>query len=182
MKIKKSKMLLATIILTIIQLTLSALSIIAISFNLFGINEVMEYWVNELYSGQMEFSGFLTSYYFETALVILVNFLSVKFYIKGYKYSVFSSQYGKMMIMNAISQLLFSSFLPGIFALITAIMMMNKKPAVKPVNVSQDGEFYINEVKFEAMSQAINRLKELKDNGAISEEEYYDNLNKILES
>ena len=41
---------------------------------------------------------------------------------------------------------------------------------------------YYNQIKFEAMSQAVTRLKELRDSGAISEEEYYANLNKILES
>jgi len=35
--------------------------------------------------------------------------------------------------------------------------------------------------KLEAMSEAVARLKELKDKGAISEEEYYANLNRILE-
>ena len=41
---------------------------------------------------------------------------------------------------------------------------------------------YISDYKLNAMSEAVARLKELRDKGAISEEEYYINLNKILES
>ena len=39
----------------------------------------------------------------------------------------------------------------------------------------------MNDYKKKAMGEAISRLKELKAQGAISEEEYYETLNKILE-
>ena len=41
---------------------------------------------------------------------------------------------------------------------------------------------YLSQFKMEAMSDAVRKLKELKERGAISEEEYYASLNKILES
>ena len=48
-------------------------------------------------------------------------------------------------------------------------------------DVQAQSEEYINEMKLAAMSEAVTRLKELRASGAISEEEYYANINKILE-
>ena len=180
MKTKKSKMLLSTIILSIMQIVLNIFSAFAIGFNWFGLAEYVDMILFELYGGIMDLNSFLMSYYLDVAFVCLINILAIRFYLKGYKYSVYNPQYGKMMILNAISQFLFSSFIPGLFALITGLRMMNKKKVQQPYTSSE--EAYINEVKFEAMSQAITRLKELRASGAISEEEYYANLNKILES
>ena len=180
MKIKKSKMLLATIILSIIQIAFGIFSALAIGLNLFGLAEYVDMVLFELYGGIMDLNAFLMSYYLDVAFMCLINFMAIRFYIKGYKYTVYNPQYGKFMILNAISQLLFSSFIPGLFALITGLRMMKKKK-VQTTYASSE-ESYINEIKFEAMSQAITRLKELRANGAISEEEYYANLNKILES
>ena len=55
--------------------------------------------------------------------------------------------------------------------------MINKKPTIAK---SQEQSF-LSDYKLMAMSEAVTRLKELRATGAISEEEYYANLNKILE-
>ena len=39
----------------------------------------------------------------------------------------------------------------------------------------------VNEYKMKAMTEAVARLKELRQSGAISDEEYYATLDKILE-
>ena len=76
--------------------------------------------------------------------------------------------------------MLISSFLPAIFALIAGIRMNKEKAPVPVANVNNNP--YLSEYKMEVMSDAVKRLKELKEQGAISEEEYFASLNKILES
>ena len=41
---------------------------------------------------------------------------------------------------------------------------------------------FLPDYKLNAMGEAVSKLKALRDSGAISEEEYYATLNKILES
>ena len=82
-----------------------------------------------------------------------------------------------MVLVYAIIQLLFSAYIPAIFGIITGALMINKKPTIAK---SQEQSF-LSDYKLMAMSEAVTRLKELRATGAISEEEYYANLNKILE-
>ena len=84
-----------------------------------------------------------------------------------------------MVLIYAIIQFLFSAYIPAIFGIITGALMINKKPATI-LNKSQEQSF-LSDYKLTAMSEAVARLKQLRESGAISEEEYYANLNKILE-
>ena len=169
---KKSKMLLVTFIFTIIHLVFSLFVASVLMFNLFGVVDALGYILQDI-GYELEVASLITSYCFEIMLASIVNFISARFYFRGYKYSVYSVNYGKNVIFNGIMQLLFSAFIPGILAIITGAIMVNKKPKIAS---------NINDLKFEAMSEAVSRLKELRESGAISEEEYYANLNKILES
>ena len=84
---------------------------------------------------------------------------------------------GKRVVIMAIFQLLFGMYITGVVALIIGIVKMNKKATViEPVVDSG-----IPKQKLELMGEAVERLKKLREIGAISEEEYYINLNKILE-
>ena len=58
--------------------------------------------------------------------------------------------------------------------------MSKQKKKIVVTETSDDN--FINDAKLTAMSEAVTRLKELRESGAISEEEYYANINKILES
>lgn len=177
---KKSKMLLATLIITIIQLTIIAFVAITLMCNLFGIVDSMDYILQTYVAQDLTIDYMLTSYYLELGMGFIVNLSAARLYYKGYKYNAFGEIYGKRVIVDGVFQLLFSSFVPGILAIITGIMLMKKKPVV--VSNSEQDEMYINDAKLAAMSEAVTRLKELRDSGAISEEEYYANINKILES
>jgi len=171
---KKSKMLLAAFIFTVFHLVFSVIVASVLMFNLFGVVDSLGYFLQGVVS-EAELANMITSYCFELLFAFIVNFMAARFYFKGYKYSVYSVSFGKNIVFNAIMQMLFSAFIPGLLALIAGIIMINKKPKI--VNASN-----INDLKFEAMSEAVSRLKELRDSGAISEEEFYANLNKILES
>ena len=182
MKIKKNKLLLTTIILTIAQIAIIGLSAIALGFDLFGIRQMIEGTVKELYAGQMDMDGFVTSFYIESLFIVFINIMVLVRYIRGYRYNANSPAFGRHLIWNSVSQFLFSSYIPAIFALITGLKLISKKPSVAAQENMSNEQAYYNQIKFEAMSQAVTRLKELRDSGAISEEEYYANLNKILES
>ena len=59
-------------------------------------------------------------------------------------------------------------------------MLRIKKPKLIIENTAtKEGE--VSDFKLTAMTEAVTRLNELRSSGAISEEEYYINLNKILE-
>ena len=178
LKRKKSTLLLVTIILTILQMATVLLAGVALIFNLFGVVDILNSLVMDMYPGTTV-DSFLPTYYIELGLSFLVNMSCLRLYIKGYKYGAIGQIFGKRLIMNGIIQLFFSAWLPGIFAIITG-SVLGKKKILDPVETSN--ESYINEMKLAAMSEAVNRLKELRASGAISEEEYYANINKILES
>lgn len=178
-KTNKNPMLIATFVISVIHLVLITIVGLCLIFNLFGTMDYYNRFVSTyLYSGY-DLSKDITMFVFETILNFGVNLYICNFYFKGIKYRVNNSQYGKVLIYYAIIQILFSSILGGIFALITAIIMINRKPA--KVNADASVQTFLSEYKLMAMSEAVTRLKELRASGAISEEEYYANLDKILE-
>ena len=177
---KRSKLLLATFILTIIHMSLLLFAAAALIFNLFGVVDIMNMILSEYQSAGVTIDYYLTTYYFELALSFIVNFSCAKLYYKGYKYSAYGEVFGRRLIMNSIIQLLFSAFIPAILALITGVKMCKQRHNIVSAQINDENA--INETKLAAMSEAVTRLKELRASGAISEEEYYANINKILES
>jgi hypothetical protein len=87
------------------------------------------------------------------------------------------NELGKRITFMAIFQLLFGMYITGVIALIIGLVKWNKK-SVRPIVTVETG---IPSQKLELMGEAVERLKKLREIGAISEEEYYINLNKILE-
>ena len=154
---KKNKLLLTAFILTAIHLALTILVAIALGFNLFGIVDVL----NNAYMSmgmQVAVSDMLMSYYFDFVFVVIINFLCIKRYWLCYKYNANTPSHGRSIVFNAIMQLLFSTYIPGIVALIAGIKMQK----AKPVQSQEQQQQLINEIKFEAMSEAVARLKELR--------------------
>ncbi len=175
-KKNKNVMLTLTLIFTILQICINVFVGFVLVCNLWGF---IDYY-NELMSSVIanyDLNMYLTSYYIELTLASIINIYSAIFYFKGIKYRVSNKQYGKMVLVYAIIQLLFSAYIPAIFGIITGALMINKKPTIAK---SQEQSF-LSDYKLMAMSEAVTRLKELRATGAISEEEYYANLNKILE-
>ena len=79
--------------------------------------------------------------------------------------------------MKGIFQAFIGSAIAGIFAIIAGAIMKDQKAVVVAEEKVQTD---ISDLKLNAMKEAVLRLKELKERGAISEEEYYANLDKIL--
>lgn len=177
---KRNKNVLLTITfgLTVLNILLNVFIAITLSFNLFGFVDYYNGIMSTVIEGY-DISQYTTTLYINMIFTVGINIYASIFYFKGIKYRVSNKQYGKMIIYYSIMQLLFSTYIAGIFALITGIVMTNKK--VAPIDEKATAQSFLSDYKFMAMSEAVTRLKELRASGAISEEEYYANLNKILE-
>lgn len=173
---KKNKLLLTAIILTYISIIMSTIALATLMFNLFEIGDSVEIYLQE-YMGVTEIEGMMTMYYIEMALAILINIYSVRKYSKIYKFRLNNKEAGRYIISVALWQLLFCSAIPAIFGFVAGIKMTKKKVQVETVPATP----YLSDYRLNAMSEAIARLKELREKGAISEEEYYASLNKVLE-
>ena len=160
-------------IISFVAVAINLFAIVVLTFDLWGIVEIAEKYLNEI--------GFtlgtdLSLMSFELALVVLIDLFAGLRYLKILKNRVVNSRSNP--IMQTIFQMLFGSLIAGLLACIG----LNKLVRRRPIPVSEEDKVaYINEFKKKAMGEAITRLKELKAQGAISEEEYYETLNKILE-
>ena len=176
MKTKKNKLLLSAIIITYISMGLSLLAIIGLAFNIIGIKDIVsDYLIS--FGGEQDIDATFTMYYIETVVAILVNFYAVRNYTKIYNYRVNNREAGRYLTNVAFWQILFCSLLPGLLAIIAGVKMSRRKVEVQTTSANS----YISDYKLTAMADAVARLKELRDKGAISEEEYYASLNKVLE-
>lgn len=177
-KKNKNVLLIITFVLTLINVLFNVFFVIMLAGNLFGIVDYYNAIMSTVVTGY-DVSAYMTSIYLNAFFTISINIYVLVFYFKGIKYKVNNKQYGRAMVYYGIMQLLFSTYIAGIFSIITAIVMINKKPA--PIEEKANAQSYLSDYKLTAMSEAVTRLKELRASGAISEEEYYANLNKILE-
>ena len=161
-------------IVSFIAVAINLFAIVVLTFDLWGIVEIAEKYLNEI--------GFtlgtdLSLMSFELAFVVLIDLFAGLRYLNILKNKIGLNPRSNP-IMQTIFQMLFGSFLAGILACIGLNQLAHRRPV--PVS-EEDKVAYINEFKKKAMGEAITRLKELKAQGAISEEEYYETLNKILE-
>lgn len=178
-KTKNNVLLLLSAIFSYIAIAISVFSIIVLSFNLFGVVDIYEQIMSEIYYQGFDVENQITVACIDLVFGIFMNLYFANFYLKGYKFKVYNKEYGKAVLVMGILQLLISSFIPAVLAIIAGGMMMSKKKKIVPEEASAKSLF--SEYKMEAMAEAVGRLKELRARGAISEEEYYENLNKILE-
>ena len=173
---KKNKLLLTAIIITYISLSVTIIALASLLFNLFEITDMVEKYLQE-YLGTDDVSQMFTMYYIEMFIGILVNIYAIRGYSKIYKFRLNNKDAGRYLTSVALWQLLFTSWVPSIFGFIAGIKMMKRKVQLETTPANP----YLSDYKLNAMSEAIARLKELRDKGAISEEEYYASLNKVLE-
>lgn len=173
---KKNKLLLTALIITYISIATTLLILAVLMLNLFETADIVEAYLAE-YMGVEDTSFMMTMYYVEMFLSVLINIYAARNYSKVYKFRLNNRDAGRFITSVALWQLLFSSWVPALFGFIAGIRMMRRKVEVEtsPANP------YLSDYKLNAMSEAIARLKELRDKGAISEEEYYASLNKVLE-
>lgn len=179
-KNKGSILLLTAGILSLLSVVMYIFITVVLSFDLWGMTTNV---INMLISqGITDAASEVNFMCFEMAILAFINIYFAMYYIKGFKYRIAGRNYGHMVVVKGIWQILLGSALPAIVAIIAGVKMKNT--VHKPVEVTPTEEVQTNGIsnyKLEAMGEAVARLKELKDRGAISEEEYYINLNKILE-
>ena len=187
MKGKKNCVLLLLIILSYIS-AFSHVALMAImSFNLFGFVDFYEGLMSSYMGMPVDMSVDITFMCIEYIIAVLFDLQCVKVYKRVYKYSALKNDTyyrvgSQNLIHMSIFQMLISSFPVGLIALITGIVLGKKKVKIEEkVVVTETQEPKFSDYKLNAMSEAIGRLKELRAQGVISEEEYYANLDKILE-
>ncbi len=179
MKVKRNKLLITAGVISYIFGVMALICGIALGFNIFGAGDYYSEVLLAIYENvDVEMELFIQT--LELIVSGVLSFYFARFYFKMDKVPVKTPQVGKTIITVAILQLLFSSFITGIFGLIAGIAIKNgKTKVIIEARTKSDSE--VSEFKLTAMSEAVTRLNELRSSGAISEEEYYASLNKILE-
>ena len=160
-------------------------SIVAYAFNLFGVMDLYAEVMSSIYpnyAGQIDMSMM----YLQIGIDVLISISFGNFYLTGYRHRFYSREYAARIILNSVLGLLCGLFIPSVIGLIIAGVMKSKSSySHNEVNVDKSMlrrvESEIPQGKLIAMSEAVERLKQLREKGVISEEEYYTNLNKILE-
>ena len=191
MKIKRNWFLLTIVILCYFSVFFHFASLMIISFNLFGLMDMYQSLMSEYLGVAVDLSADMTFLVLEYMIAIVFDLQCAKAYKKVYKYSALKndSYYrvgSQRLIQMSIFQMLISSFPIGVCALITGIVLGRKgarmsENKVTTSAVNPEIKSDVPDYKLKAMGEAINRLKELRSMGVISEEEYFENLNKILE-
>ncbi len=185
MKKNGNKLILTASILSYVFAGISIMLGVFLGFNVFNLyNIVVEAFADMGY----ELSTIDTEIFIYTLEFIIggvVEIYFANFYRRVYESIFLPKEAGKTIIIMGVLQILFASFVPAIFAIIAGVRVKNGKVA-KIVDVNEERveigkRAGISEFKMTAMSEAVSRLNELRKTGAISEEEYYATLNKILE-
>ncbi len=175
---KNSVMLVTAGVLSYIFAGISIALMIILGCNLFGISDLYVDFLHETVSYLIDAESQISLMCIDFLVSAMVDFYFGRFYFRANRSPFKSVQLGGAIVTTGVLQILFGSFVPGLFGVIAGVVMKkaknkNLKPAPENLNVS--------DFRFTAMSEAVTRLNELRSSGAISEEEYYANLNKILE-
>ena len=178
-KQKRNALLIIACVLSYVSVAVSVILAIMLGFDIAGVKEIYKEFLVKYVSPNLDLNSQANMYIIELGVTALMNMYFAGFYLKGIKFRVDTAQFGRMLISQGLFQMLIASFVPGLFALIAGCVMSKRKPIIV-ADAKQDNA-YLSSYKMEAMSEAVRRLKELKEQGAISEEEYYASLNKILE-
>jgi hypothetical protein len=174
-----NRLVLAAGIISYILLGLTILAGIVLIFNIFGVSDLYDKIMLEMGASISDIESEKVMMYINLVLTSLMNLYFAKYYIRNYKFGVYGGKQAESMIRMGLVQMILVSFIPGLLGLIAGVVMNGKKSEVKETVVTQN--IGISDLKMAAMKEAATRLRELRDKGAISEEEYYASLNKILE-
>lgn len=165
-------------ILCLISAVIYLIAFIGLVFNIGGVaDRINSILINQMQYAPSEADAQVTMFSFEFIISASFAFYCARYYKITGMYVRDEKELGKKVIIMGVFQLLFGMVITGIIAIIVGIVKVNSKKVV--METKQD--YGIPEQKLELMSQAVERLKKLREIGAISEEEYYINLNKILE-
>lgn len=167
------------LIFTLLTILISAFGAVVLSFNLWNITDnLSKLMVSYGYAldADAEIKYTIVSF----IISIFVEIYFAIFYAKAIRYRANSPVFARRLMSKSFWQLIIGSLLPAIFAMISASIMAKQKQPT-PASIINERNDMMAAYKLEAMTEAVERLKELKSKGAISEEEYYANLNRILE-
>ena len=184
---KKNKgrvMLIIACVLSFVLLAFSGIAALMIVGNIGGITDALAEMLMQSGYTATEIDGEISVMLFTFVLEAFVELYFGLFYLKAIKFRANSLSFARRLMSKSIWHFLLGAFLPAIFAMIAANIMSKQGATDRPIEVQaafKEDESGVPDYKLTAMSEAIARLKELKDKGAISEEEYYANLNRILE-
>lgn len=181
---KRSKLLITAGVLSYIFAGIELVVGILLGFNIFKVSDVV---IEVLLQAGYQLGEVEIVLFGDTISMIAGGLISIyfgRFYFKVDKSLFKPRELGNTVITMSVVQILFSSFLPAIFGIIAGVKMRSgsfntAKVDAKTAKTASDAG--ISEFKMTAMSEAVSKLNELRSRGAISDEEYYATLNKILE-
>ena len=174
-------------VLSFVTLGASAIGAALLGFNIGGISDVLREMLLDAGYAATEVDSEITMMMISFVLEVFIELSFAVFYLKAIKFRANSLSFARRLMSKSIWHFILGSFPPALFAMISASVMGRQKQPAQVASVEEafkEGEKKEDKVpdyKLTAMTEAIERLKELKDKGAISEEEYYANLNRILE-
>ncbi len=174
----KSALLLITAILTYINIFLSISFALGLTFNVFNMNVWLKGLLMRFYSDGVNIDSQITMIVIEMVFVSFINIYFARVYTQVYKYRVNNKNIASQLIKLGLFQMLFAGLIPGIMATIAGSVMLKKRPKASSDTHTNS---FLSDIKLTVMSDAVTRLKELRAKGVISEDEYYANLDKILE-
>ncbi|MBE5739020.1 MAG: hypothetical protein E7354_04775 [Clostridiales bacterium] len=181
MKRKRSVTLLLASIVSYAFGGLSLFCAIMMGFNILGVADYYGQLLTTVVNGMVDIESQIFMVTLELAVSGLVSFYFGKFYLRAERLPVKHPQMGKSIIFMAVMQMLFCSFIPAIFGLIAGIVLKCSKPQVVMMEARTKTESGVSDVKLTQMTESVTRLNELRSSGAISEEDYYKALNRVLE-
>ena len=174
-------------VLSFVTLGASAIGATLLGFNIGGISDVLREMLLDAGYAATEVDSEITMMMISFVLEVFIELSFAVFYLKAIKFRANSLSFARRLMSRSIWHFILGSFLPALFAMISASVMGKQKQPAQVASVEEafkegeNKEDKVPDYKLTAMTEAIERLKELKDKGAISEEEYYANLNRILE-
>ena len=179
--IKKSKkgrvILIISVVFSMLTALLNIVASMLLAFNFNGVGDVVTETMRSV--NTLFMSTDVSLICIEMLIIAMIDVFAGIRYIAIIKYGI-NPRRGGNYLFQPIIQMLCGSFLGGLLALIGIVRMT--KDQIEKMQHPISPEEAMNDCKQEAMIHAVTRLKELKSRGAISEEEYYETLNKILES
>ena len=189
-------------ILCIIRAVIDVLACVCLVLDLGGTKQMVIEMISQLTMYDENVTYYIASIIMELVFNIIISIYGANYFIKASRVKIVFMYNITSAITMGIIQILFSSVIVGTLSIIASFLMRKgnvsqgnpfAKETVKDVygnniyngNIHVEAEEVSTEEKvksqLEDMTQAVQKLKSLKENGVISEEEYYEHLNKILE-
>ena len=190
-------------ILCIVRAVIDVIVCVCLVLDLFGAKEMAIEMISQMTMYDENITYFITSIIMELVFNIIICIYGANYFIKASRVKiVFMYNISSALVMGVI-QILFSSFLVGTLSIIASFLMrkgtvsqgnpfaqetvrdvygnaMYTTTTVDMNNIEVEDDAKIKS-GMEDMTIAVQKLKSLKENGVITEEEYYEHLNKILE-